>query len=45
MFCSKQLIQRATAPTDMEEAYTVMSPAGVLCRSLNSGQVEPISLV
>ena len=35
----------AAAPADMEEAYTVMSPAGVLCRSLNSGQVEPISFV
>ena len=33
------------APADMEEAYTVMSPAGVLCRSLNSGQVELISSV
>ena len=35
----------AIAPTDMEEAYTVMSPASVLCRSLNSGQVELISSV
>ena len=35
----------AVASATMEETYTVMSPAGVPCHSLNSGKVEPISSV